>query len=197
MRLLYKLIEKSIEKIGKEISTAKAKRYTTYSGATFYSGSKVYNFQKNRKRILIGNNCHIRGELLIQAYGGLIKIGDNCFLGEGSKIWSGESVEIGNNVLISHNVNIIDTSSHEINHIEREESFQNLIKKGHPKNKGSIKTSKIIIEDSVWVNFNSVILKGVKIGKGAIIAAGAIVTKDVEPFTLVAGNPATKIKSLL
>ena len=52
----------------------------------------------------------------------------------------------------------------------------------------------IIIEDDVWIGANSIILGGVKIGNGAIIGAGAVVTKDVPPRAIVAGNPAKLIK---
>jgi acetyltransferase-like isoleucine patch superfamily enzyme len=162
-----------------------------------YAESTVSNFQQNKEKIEIGNNTHVRGELLVFAYGGKIKIGDNCYVGANSHIWSGESVEIGNNVLISHNVNIIDSDSHEKNNIDRAEGFIKLIQQGHPKEKGSILTAKISIKDYAWINFNSIILKGITIGEGAIVAAGAVVTKDVPPFTMVAGNPAKEIKKLL
>ncbi len=161
-----------------------------------YKESVINNFTNNPDKIIIGNNTHIRGELLVFNYGGKIKIGDNSFIGDGTRIWSGESVEIGSNVLISHNVNIIDSNSHEINHDERAKGFKKIILSGHPHLKGNIKTSPIIIEDYVWINFNVIILKGVTIGKGAIIGAGSVVLQNVEPFTLVAGNPAKFIKKV-
>jgi len=162
----------------------------------FYFQAYVYNFQSNKNNIVIGANTHIRGELLIFAYGGKISIGNNCYIGENSKIWSGENVIIGNNVLISHNVNIIDSNSHEIDYNERAKGFQHIISMGHPKEKGAIETLPIIINNNVWINFNSIILKGVTIGEGAIIAAGSVVTKDVPAWTVVAGNPAKIIKEL-
>ena len=64
------------------------------------------------------------------------------------------------------------------------------------KERGNIITAKIVINDYAWINFNSIILKGVTIGEGAIVAAGAVVTQDVPPFTLVAGNPAKVVKKL-
>jgi acetyltransferase-like isoleucine patch superfamily enzyme len=103
---------------------------------------------------------------------------------------------VGNHVLIAHNVNIVDTNSHEIPHIERAERYIELITKGYPVEKASIQTAPITIEDYVWISFNATILKGVTIGKGAIVAAGAVVTKDVPPFTIVAGNPAVVVKTL-
>jgi acetyltransferase-like isoleucine patch superfamily enzyme len=165
-------------------------------GSRFYPEATIHNTQNKRKNIVIGENTHIRGTLLLFKYGGEIHIGDNCYVGDGTRIWSGESIHIGNNVLISHNVSIVDTQAHEINYIERAERYIELIKNGPWNDKGSIKTAPIIIEDYAWISFNTVILKGVTIGKGAIIGAGSVVTKDVPPFTLYAGNPAKFIKKL-
>ncbi|OFY21880.1 MAG: hypothetical protein A2X02_05105 [Bacteroidetes bacterium GWF2_29_10] len=164
--------------------------------AVIHASARINNFSRDKNKINIGENTVIDGELLIFNYGGEIIIGDNCYIGEGSRIWSGESIRIGNYVLISHNVNIVDTNSHETNHIERGDGYVKLLKKGHSKDKGNINTASVIIEDYAWINFNSVILKGVKIGRGSIIAAGSVVTKDVSPFTMVAGNPAVVIKHL-
>ncbi len=155
----------------------------------------IYN-HLDKAKIFIKQDCVIEGELLVFAYGGSISIGVNSYVGKGSRVWSGDSIIIGNNFLISHNVNVIDTNSHEIDCDIRASRFRSLIKNGHPNVKEPIITAPIIIEDYVWINFNSIILKGVKIGKGAIIAAGSVVTKDVEPFTMVAGNPARVVKNL-
>jgi maltose O-acetyltransferase len=54
----------------------------------------------------------------------------------------------------------------------------------------------VIINDKAWIGFNAILLKGVVIGEGAVVAAGSVVTKDVEPWTMVAGNPARVIKRL-
>ncbi|MBS1917783.1 MAG: acyltransferase [Bacteroidetes bacterium] len=145
----------------------------------------------------IGNNSHIRGELLVFANGGNISIGNNCYIGEGTRLWSGESIKIGNDVLISHNCNIIDTNSHEIDFEKRKKSFVELVSKGHPFDRGNVQTAPIVIEDNAWLSFNVSILKGVRIGKGAIIAAGSVVTKDVPGFSMVAGNPATVVKQFV
>jgi len=158
--------------------------------------ARIINRQHNREAIKIDKNCVICGELMVMGYGGKIEIGKNCFIGEHTRIWSGEFIKIGNNVLISHNVNIIDTNSHSFNHIKRAVDYENLLKYGASKEKDDIESKSIIIDDYVWINFNSTILKGVKIGKGAIIASNTLVTKDVPPFTLVAGIPGKIIKNL-
>ncbi|MBI3235973.1 MAG: acyltransferase [Bacteroidetes bacterium] len=161
-----------------------------------YPETRIHNFQQDVKKITVGDNSHIRGELLVFASGGEITIGNNSFVGEGSKIWSAEKICIGSNVLISHNVNIIDTNSHELDHLQRAEGFKQIVSQGHPKQKGAIESAKIIIEDYAWISFNAIILKGVTIGQGAIIAAGSIVTRDVPPFAVVAGKPAEIINYL-
>lgn len=174
----------------------KTKSIISGNNSRLYDETAIYNFQEKIDLIKIGNNTHIKSELLIFRFGGKIDIGNNTFIGPGTKVWSGENITIGSNVLISHNVNIIDTDSHEIDAIERADGFFNLTKNGHSAHKGNIRTASITIEDYAWINFNATILKGVTIGKGAIVAAGSVVTKDVPEFTLVAGNPAKIIKYL-
>lgn len=55
----------------------------------------------------------------------------------------------------------------------------------------------VVIRDKVWLGFNVIVLKGVTIGEGSVVAAGSVVTRDVPDFTLVAGNPARFIRSLV
>ena len=71
-----------------------------------------------------------------------------------------------------------------------------MITVGQPQTKGNIMTKPIIIEDYAWISYGCSILKGVTIGKGAIVGACSVVTKDVPPWTVVAGNPARIIKTL-
>jgi len=162
----------------------------------FYAEAKVFNLQNNSTKIIIGKNTHIRGELLIFAFDGKISIGNDCYIGEGTKIWSAENIVIGNNVLISHQVNIIDTDSHEINYKERELSFYELTSNLHILKKRNIKAAPIYLEDNAWISYNVSILKGVTIGRGAIVGAGSVVTHDVPPFTIVGGNPAKFISKI-
>lgn len=183
-----KIIDNNIEKCDMQV--------TKLEGTRFYDKAIVHNLQRNKSKISVGKDSHIRGELLIFKYGGEIKIGDDCFIGEGTRVWSGESLNIGNNVLISHNVSIVDTNAHEINHQERAERFIELINDGPWTSSGSILTSPVLIKDYAWISFGATILKGVTIGKGSIVAANSVVTKDVPDFTMVAGNPAKFTKKL-
>lgn len=163
---------------------------------SFYNGSTINNLQKKSEAIQIGKDSIIEGELQVYAFDGKIVIGEKCYLGLNSKIRSADSIIIGNNVLIAHNVNIVDTNAHEIDAKDRVEGYNYFLNTGTFNKKGFVQTAPIQIEDKVWINFNAVILKGVTIGEGAIIAAGAVVTKDVPPYAIVGGNPATIIKML-
>lgn len=197
-RLFFKVVSPTyLQKTLNDLKIAQASsKVTMDSTARFYEQATVSNIQNDRLKINLGPNVHVRGELLLFAFGGRIDIGANTYIGEGTRIWSADSVVIGNNVLISHNCSIIDTDSHELNHLDRAAGFVNMIKNGHSKDKGAILCAPIIIEDYAWISYNVSILKGVRIGKGAIIAAGSVVTKDVNAFTLVAGNPAVFIKNV-
>lgn len=163
-----------------------------------HKGAIVNNLQGKDGKIhlQIGSNTHIRGELTIYPYGMGIRIGNNCYVGKNSVIRAGEKIFIGNNVLIAHNCTIMDTDSHEIDAEERAMSYMLMLKEGHPKQPGNVRTLPVIIKDNVWISYNVCVLKGVTIGEGAIIGAGSVVTKDVPAYSLVAGNPAKVIKYL-
>jgi acetyltransferase-like isoleucine patch superfamily enzyme len=134
------------------------------------------------------------GQLLVFAHGGEIQIGESCFIGEYSRIWSATAIRIGNRVLISHGVNIHDTVSHSSSAASRHQHFNQIFCTGHPLTFDNPPAqAPIVIEDDAWLGFNSTILKGVTIGRGAIIGAASVVTKDVAPFCIVAGNPAKLI----
>lgn len=159
--------------------------------------ARIENLANKPDLICIGKNSVLRGELLIFAHAGEIHLGEDCYLGENSRIWSSELVKIGNRVYISHNVNIHDTNSHSLNPQLRHEHFLKIISTGHPKiNDVDIQSQPVYIEDDVWIGFNSTIFKGVKIGKGAVIGACSVVTKDVPEFVVVVGNPAKVIKKI-
>lgn len=200
MKLLYFIsynllgFKRKIEHI---LSDFAAKKNVIYaSGTRFTRTAKVENLSKSNSNIVIGKNSLIEGKLLVFKFGGKITIGNDSYIGYGSNIRSGQLISIGNNVLISHNVNIIDTNSHEIDHLERAESFKKYLLNGMPSDKGNVLTGEIIIEDYVWISYGVAILKNIKIGKGAIIASNSVITKDVPAFSMVAGNPAKVVKIL-
>jgi len=149
--------------------------------------------QSDKQCIVIGKSAHILGELLTFKHGGKIKIGDECYVGEDTRIWAASSINIGNRVLISHQVNIFDSQTHSLSAKKRNEHFKAIFSTGHPDNI-DLDERPVVIEDDVWVGCSSIILRGVHIGRGAVIGAGSVVTKDVPDWTVVAGNPARTVK---
>jgi acetyltransferase-like isoleucine patch superfamily enzyme len=188
--------KKIIQKIENEKNSTNESGYIKQEKSIVYPESRIINMQNNKDKIKLGINTHIRGDLVIYAHGGKIVFGNESFLGEGSRIWSSVSVEIGNRVLISHNVNIHDNNGHPVDAVKRNEHFKKIVSTGFPSTDNYLSESAVKIEDDVWIGFNCIIMKGVTIGKGAIVAAGSVVTKDVAPFTMVAGNPAKFMKDL-
>jgi maltose O-acetyltransferase len=148
---------------------------------------EIDNLSNRKENIIIGNRTIIDGRLLVFAHDGKIKIGDWCYIGRRTEIWSMSSVNIGNHVFISHNVNIVDGTSHSRVPEERREQYRKQLEEGPAQSwqelPGVVGTP-IVIEDDVWINFGVTILKGVRIGTGSIIAANAVVTKDVPPYVL-------------
>jgi acetyltransferase-like isoleucine patch superfamily enzyme len=173
----------------------KLRQCSTAVDAELLPSCRVDNCLNDRCAISVGSNSKIAGYLLVFAHGGKIQIGAQCFVGEGTRIWSANSISIGDRVLISHGVNIHDTNSHSLSANLRNQHLLTMWANGHPAELPDVPDSPVVVEDDVWIGFNATILKGVRIGKGAIVGAGALVTKDVLPFTVVVGNPARCVGS--
>lgn len=151
---------------------------------------------KNKSKLIIGDNVTLNSsnygyhinmfkpvKILIDGHNAEVTIGSNSRI-HGSCIHAISKISIGEYCLIAANCNIMDSNGHE-SLMEKPEDRLLTIDKPKP----------IIIENNVWIGANCIILKGVTIGQGAIIAAGSVVTKDVPKYSIVGGNPARLIKT--
>ncbi len=100
-------------------------------------------------------------------------------------------LKIGNFVSIAQNVYFMVSTEHYLNHIS---TFPFKVKITKELEEESFGKGDIVISDDVWIGFGSIILSGVTIGQGAVVAAGSVVTKDVPPYAIVGGTPAKVIK---
>jgi acetyltransferase-like isoleucine patch superfamily enzyme len=144
--------------------------------------------------ISIGNNCCIRGTIMIYKATSKVIIGDNVYIGPGTLIECVDEVTIGNDVMISLNCNIIDTNSHSLHSADRKNDTIDWQKGLAYKNWDVVETKKITIGNSCWIGLRSIIMKGVFLSEGTIVASGSVVTKSTEPYTIIGGNPAKFIK---
>lgn len=149
-----------------------------------------------REHLRVDDYARVRGEVRVLTPEARIVIGDHCHIGPQTRIWAAQGVTIGRYVLIAHVVDIIDNNSHSLSAAERRKEADDLFERGIELDFGKVSVAPIVIEDDVWIGAKSTILKGVRIGRGAVIAANTLVTGDVEPFTLVAGNPARVLRTL-
>jgi acetyltransferase-like isoleucine patch superfamily enzyme len=159
-------------------------------GVQLHPASRIENPQLEPNSIRIGSYSSILGRLIVFKRGGLIRIGEWCYVGEDSRIWSANAITIGNRVLISHGVNIHDTNSHSSSAASRHDDFKRSVSRVPAPEVDDVPSSQVVIEDDAWIGFNATILKGVRIGQGAVVGAATVVTKDVPAYAIVAGNPA-------
>lgn len=189
MELLKKIISiirnRKIKKIRKKFNLDSSCRIYSSACITCIRGSEPSD-------IIIGKNVKLAGHLMSE-YKGKIHLGDYAQIGYNSVIRCLENVYIGELTAISTGVVICDNNNHPINPLDREVlrktpdfSYErSWIHSAH---------APIVIERNCWIGENSRICKGVHIYEGSIVAANAVVTKDVPPFSIVAGNPAKVVK---
>lgn len=132
----------------------------------------------NAGEIIVDNISLFPGVRVECMPGGKVYIGKGTYINRNTNIIAAENISIGANCKISWDVIITDTDQHPL------------------PSSGEVSTRPVQIDDDVWIGARAIILKGVTIGRGAVVAAGAIVTKDVPPRTIVANRPATVIRYL-
>lgn len=143
-------------------------------GVKLYRGSDIHTVKGSTIEIGKSVSFYQNVKIDMQSAGAQVKIGDNSFINRSSKIFCKDMVHIGKRCAISWDVTIMDNDFHYINTNDN--------------------SKPIYIGDDVWIGCHSLILKGVHIGDGAVVAAGSVVTKDVPPCSVVGGNPAKVVK---
>lgn len=145
---------------------------------SMFSNWRVWYFQNVLKIMAKGGNPSMIGNNVYIAKGNKVSFGSGCRINENVHI---EKVNIGNDVLIAPNVSIL-SRMHEFNRTDIPMSLQ-----------GYREEKTVTICDDVWLGRNVIVMPGVTIGKGAIVAASAVVTKDVPEYAIVGGLPAVVI----
>lgn len=151
------------------------------------SDFKINIFQREIRAFLVskifsyvGKNVNIEKNVFFGAARDEIRIGDKSGIGINCRLQG--PLEIGKSVMMGPDV-IIYTRNHKFSDINRD-----MIEQGETESK------KVVIEDDVWIGARVIILPGVKIKKGSIVAAGSVITKDTLEYEIVGGNPAKHIR---
>jgi len=179
---LWRMVGKACRFLGPWLRSRRQLRGCTSSGLlSLVVGGRV--LIENGGAIHLGDKLRIRAVPLpvelASMPGGVLTIGDKTFINSGVSICAQKSVVIGKNCAIGNMTLIMDTDFHSPeDHTRWPEAFP------------------VVLEDDVWLGAGVIVLKGVTIGRGAAVAAGAVVTKDVAPRTLVGGVPAKLIRHL-
>ncbi|MCA3264127.1 MAG: acyltransferase [Telmatospirillum sp.] len=136
-------------------------------------------------RIQIGAGTHIYDFVVIRAVGGSgdVEIGPGCHINPHCTLYSGNGIKMGAYVLLAPGVAVVPT-----NHATARRDIE-IRHQGFAPSKGGV-----TIEDDVWIGSNAVILDGTHIGRGAVIAAGAVVAGKIPPYEIWGGTPARFIK---
>lgn len=136
-------------------------------------------------RIVVGAGTHIYDFVVIRAVGGSgdVEIGPGCHINPHCTLYSGNGIKLGAYVLLAPGVAIVPA-----NHATARRDVT-IRHQGFAPSKGGV-----VIEDDVWIGANAVVLDGARIGKGAVIAAGALVNGTVPPYEIWGGTPARFIK---
>lgn len=171
--------------LGKKVNIKYSNKIVLGKSATI--GNYVTINALSRNGVNVGNNFTIKDFSTIECCGVLsnigegITIGNNVGISQNCFIQVRGRVVIGNNVIFGPNVSIF-SENHNYSNLDLKISEQGVTRKG------------VTIKDGVWLGTRVVIMDGVTIGEGSIVAAGSVVTKDVPPYTIVGGIPANIIK---
>ena len=140
-----------------------------------------------RKGVVIGNNCSILKNSIIECTGVIRELGEGLVIGSGVGISQNAFIQVRGNVTIQDKVIIGPNVSIFSENHNSDDLTKPIVDQGDTR-------GDVVIEEGCWIGANSTILAGVTVGKGSIVAAGAVVTKDIPPFEIWGGVPAKLIK---
>lgn len=158
--------------------------------------------QSDKVYLTVGIDSIMDCKVIFESESGNVIVGNRNYIGNSTLICRSE-ILFEDNIFVAWGCYFYDHDSHSLNYLDREndiaqqlEDFRNgdlFIKN---KDWTTVKSKPIRVCSNAWIGMNCLILKGVTIGEGAIVGAGSVVTKDVAPWTVVAGNPAVLIKEI-
>ena len=179
--------------------------FTDLSKDSHYGGGFSVDIrfpQRDHIYLKTGDHCIVEGKFYFETPGGYIQIGDRVHIG-GSSFISINEIIVEDDVTIAWDCLFYDHNSHSVDWEERkydtEQEYADITAGRNSiasKNWSVVKSAPIRVCSKAWIGTGVKVLKGVTIGEGAVVAAGSVVVKDVDPWTMVGGNPAQVIRQL-
>lgn len=160
-------------------------------GTLFRGGAEKRGAQST---IDVGRDCMIDGRLVTEAPRSEIRIGSNVLVGGESLLAAVKSIIVEDDVLISYECIVTDSDNHNLRYSLRKHDLREWLAGRHDWSK--VATAPVRICKGAWLGARTIVTKGVTIGEGAVCGMGSVVTRDVAPYTIVAGNPARVIREL-
>lgn len=145
-------------------------------------------------RVAIGEASNIECRIVLERPDTTVRIGARTHIGGNTLLDAACGIEIGDDVLIAFDVLVMDHDSHALRFADRRDDVADWM--AGKKDWTHVARAPVRIRDKVWIGARVCILKGVEIGEGAVVGTGSVVTKDVAPWTVVAGNPAAVVREL-
>ncbi len=207
LKIKFKKVETPVFSGAKSCSSG-IRKYTSNvlleEGAILLDSASFRYDVHSKNTVKIGKDSMVGCNFIFESNNGEIEIGERTFINSGTNLISRTKIEIGDDVTIAFGCTIYDHNSHSLDYRERikdiskqNENYRSGKDLICDKNWESVKTRPIKICDKAWLGFNVTVLNGVTIGEGAVVGACSVVRDNVEPWTVVAGNPAVKIKDII
>jgi acetyltransferase-like isoleucine patch superfamily enzyme len=199
------LLKKIINRIWKRPAAKPKLEKVQYHPSTIFLPGTKTDFRigaADRPYVQVGKNGLIKATFTFETQQGLVQLGNNVHIG-GAHFICRSGVTVGDDVTMAWGITIYDHDSHSIYWEHRKndnnQCYADYVNTGNNivnKDWSHVNSKPIIIENKVWIGFGVTILKGVTVGEGAVVAAHSVVTKNVPPYTVVAGNPAKVVKQI-
>lgn len=170
---------------------------------TFFLPQFSLSLSNEKQKVSMGDQCLLGVRIISEGENAYFKFGDRVYIGK-SNIICRTGIEFENDIMVAWGVTFYDHDSHSLDAEYRKQDIITQIE-DYKKNKKNflqhknwdvVKSKPIKVCNNAWIGMNATILKGVTIGEGAVVAACAVVAKDVPPYTVVAGNPAVVVKKI-
>lgn len=199
---MYSFVRHKLKEILFKAYLKKVSKFMEGQNVCYMPGFRltILNPAWDKKYVKVGKNTMLDCQIHFESGEGEVIIGDQVYIGASTLICR-TRIEFESNIFVAWGTYFYDHDSHSLHYEDRRRDLVQQVENYRQgkdfrtnKNWSVVNSKPIKVCSDAWIGMNCIILKGVTIGAGAIVAAGSVVTKDVPPWAVVAGNPARLVK---